>query len=119
MSVAAAHPKFARFNFIQRFMMIGTNTTYLEDGLHQVYFDYLINLMVIKHIEHFNAILSTDGLFLKLRAKVPKAFINLTARAYAEFDRAYTNTRVIQCAVHNTIKAIVLDVGPDFDNIWS
>jgi hypothetical protein len=116
MSVAAAHHKLVRFNFNQRFMMIGTNTTYLEDGSCQVYFDYLVNLMVI---EHFNSTVSTDGLFLKLQAKVPKAFIDLMARAYAEFDPTYANTLVIQSTVRNTIEAIVQDVGPDFNNIWS
>jgi hypothetical protein len=60
MSVAAVPPRFIHFNFNQRFMMTVTNTTYLEDGLCQVYFDYLINLMVI---EHFNATVLTDGLF--------------------------------------------------------
>ncbi len=97
-------------------MMISTNTNYFEEGLHQVCFDYLINLTVI---EHSNATVSTDGLFLKLQAKVPKAFIDLTARAYAEFDLTYANTRVIQSMVCNTIKAIVLDVGLDFNNVWS
>jgi hypothetical protein len=56
---------------------------------------------------------------LKLQAKVPKAFIGLMARAYAKFDATYANTHVIQSTVHNTIEAIVLDVGPDFDIIWS
>ncbi len=53
--------------------------TYLKDGTCQVYFDYLINVMVI---ENFNAAMSVNGLFLKLQAKVPKAFIGLMARAY-------------------------------------
>jgi hypothetical protein len=70
-------------------------------------------------IKHFNATVSTDGLFLKLQAKVAKAFISLMARAYAEFDATYTNMHVIQSTVCNTIEAIVLDVGPDFDNVWS
>jgi hypothetical protein len=96
MSVAAAHSKFIRFKSNQWFMMIGTNTTYLEDASHQVYFDYLVNLTVI---ENFNATVSTDGLFLKLQAKVPKAFINLMARAYAEFDATYANSCVIQSAI--------------------
>jgi hypothetical protein len=56
---------------------------------------------------------------LKLQAKVPKAFSNLMARAYAEFHATYANTCVIQSAVCNTIKATVLDIGPDFDNVWS
>jgi hypothetical protein len=100
MSVAAAHPKFVCFNFNLRFMMIGTNTSYLKDGLRQFYFGYLVNLMVIKH---FNMTVSTDSLFLKLQAKVPKAFIDLATRAYAEFDVTYTNTRVIQSALRKTI----------------
>jgi hypothetical protein len=117
MSVAAAHPKFVHFNFNQRFMMIGTDTTYLEDGLHQVYFDYLVNLMVI---EHFNVTVSTDSLFLKLQAKVLNAFINLTTRVCAEFNTTYTNTLfVIRSAICNTIEAIVLDIGPNFSNVWS
>jgi hypothetical protein len=97
-------------------MMIGNNTTYLEEGSRQVYFDYLVNLMVIKHL---NTTVSTDGFFLKLQAKVPNAFINPTARAYAEFNVTYSNTRGIQSAICNTIEEIVLDVGPDFDNVWS
>ncbi len=56
---------------------------------------------------------------MKLQAKVPKAFIDLTARAYAEFNAIYTNTPVIQSAIHNAIEAIVQNVGQDFDNIWS
>jgi hypothetical protein len=52
--------------------------------------------------------------FFKLQAKVPKAFIDLTASANAEFDTTYANTHVIQSAVCNTIKAIELDVGTDF-----
>jgi hypothetical protein len=61
--------------------------------------------------------MSTDGLFLKLQAIVFKAFIDLMARANAKFDVTYASTCVIQSTVRNTIKAIVLDVGPDFDNI--
>jgi hypothetical protein len=86
MSVSAPPSRFSRFNFNQKFMRIASDTTYLEDGMRQVYFDYLVNAMVI---EHFNAAVSVDDLFLKLQAKVPKAFINVIARAYAEFDVTY------------------------------
>jgi hypothetical protein len=68
MSVAAANPKFIRFNFNQQFMIIGTNTTYLKDGLCHVYFDYLVNLMVSKH---FNMTMSTGSLFCEVASKSP------------------------------------------------
>jgi hypothetical protein len=116
MSVSAPPSRFSCFDFNQKFMRIASDTTYLKDGMHQVYFDYLVNAMVI---EHFNATVSVDGLFLKLQAKVPKAFINVMARAYAEFNATYSNTHVIQSALRTTIEEIVLKLGPDFDNVWS
>jgi hypothetical protein len=116
MSVSAPPSRFSCFDFNQKFMRIGSDTTYLEDGTRQVYLNYLVNAMVIKH---FNAAMSVDGLFLKLQAKVPKAFINIMARAYAKFDATYSNMRVSQSTLCMTIEEIVLELGPDFDNVWS
>jgi hypothetical protein len=116
MSASAPPSRFSCFDFHQKFMRITSDTTYLKDGTHQVYFDYLINAMVI---EHFNAAMPVDGLFLKLQAKFPKAFIVVMARAYAKFDATYSNTCVIQSALCTTIEEIVLELGPDFKNVWS
>jgi hypothetical protein len=116
MSVSAPPSRFSCFDFNQNFMRIASDMTYFEDGTHQVYFNYLVNAMVI---EHFNVAVSFDGLFLKLQAKVPKAFINVMARAYAKFNATYSNTRVIQSTLRTTIEEILLKLGPDFDNVWS
>ena len=78
-SSSSAPPKYSCFDFNQKFMRIASDMTYLEDGTRQVYFDFLINSKVI---ENLNAAMSVEGLFLKLQAKVPKAFIGLMARAY-------------------------------------
>jgi hypothetical protein len=67
-------------------------TTYLEDGSRQVYYDYLVNTQAG---ENFNVTVSEDGLSLKLQAKIPRAFIDLGARAKAEFDVSYANSCVI------------------------
>ena len=69
--------------------------------------------------ENFNVTVSEDGLFLKLQAKIPRAFIDLGARARAEFDISYANSRVIMSGFRSTVDVIVKTVGPDFDNIWS
>jgi hypothetical protein len=116
MSVSAPPSRFSCFDFNQKFMRIASDTTYLEDGTRQVYFDYLLNAIII---EHFNTAVSVDGLFLKLQAKDPKAIIDIMARAYAKFNATYSNMRVIQSALCMTIKETVLELGSDFNNIWS
>ncbi len=45
--------------------------------------------------ENFNVTVSVDGLSLKLQVKIPRAFVNLEARACAEFDISYANSRMI------------------------
>ena len=112
----AIGPKFVPFNFTHRFMLTAPVTTYLEDGSRQVYYDYLVNTQVG---ENFNVTVSDDGLSLKLQAKIPRAFIDLGARAKAEFDVSYANSRVIMSAFRSTVDDIVKTVGPDFDNVWS
>ena len=109
-------PKFVPFNFTHRFMLTAPVTTYLEDGSRQVYYDYLVNTQAG---ENFNVTVSEDGLSLKLQAKIPRAFIDLGARARAEFDVSYANSRVIMSGFRSTVDDIVKAVGPDFDNIWS
>ena len=109
-------PKFVPFNFSHRFMLTAPVTTYLEDGSRQVYYDYLVNTQAG---ENFNVTVSEDGLSLKLQAKIPRAFIDLGARARAEFDVSYANSRVIMSGFRSTVDDIVKAVGPDFDNIWS
>ena len=109
-------PKFVPFNFTHRFMLTAPVTTYLEDGSRQVYYDYLVNTQAG---ENFNVTVSEDGLSLKLQAKIPRAFIDLGARARAEFDVLYANSRVIMSGFRSTVDDIVKTVGPDFDNIWS
>jgi hypothetical protein len=109
-------PKFVPFNFTHRFMLTTPVTTYLEDGSRQVYYDYLVNTQAG---ENFNVTVSEDGLSLKLQAKIPRAFIDLGARARAEFDISYANSHVIMSGFCSTINDIVKTVGPDFDNIWS
>ncbi len=47
------------------------------------------------------------------------AFIDLGARARAEFDVSYANSCVIMSGFCSTVNAIVRTVGPDFDNVWS
>jgi hypothetical protein len=74
----------------------------------------MVNSMVI---EHFNATVSADGLYLKLQAKVPKAFIDIMARAYTKFDATYANTLVIQSTLCSTVEPFVFKVGPDFDKL--
>ena len=112
----AKGPKFVPFNFTHRFMITAPVTTYLEDGSRQVYYDYLVNTQAA---ENFNVTVSEDGLSLKLQVKIPRAFIDLGARAKAEFDVSYANSRVIMSGFRSTVDAIVKTVGPDFDNIWS
>ncbi len=51
--------------------------------------------------------------------KIPRAFIHLGARARAEFDISYANSRVIMSGFHTTLGTIITTIGPDFDNIWS
>ncbi len=109
-------PKFVPFNFTHRFMLTAPVTTYLEDGSRQVYYDYLVNTQAG---ENFNMTVSEDGLSLKLQAKIPRAFIDLGARARAEFDLSYANSHVIMSGFRSTVDNIVKTVGPDFDNIWS
>jgi hypothetical protein len=109
-------PKFVSFNLTHRFMLTAPVTTYLEDGSRQVYYDYLVNTQAG---ENFNVAVSEDGMSLKLQAKIPRAFIDLGARARAEFDVSYANSRVIMSGFRSTVDDIVKAVGPDFDNIWS
>ena len=109
-------PKFVSFNFNHRFMLTAPVTGYLEDGSRQVYYDYLVNTQVG---ESFSVTVSEDGLSLKLQAKIPRAFVDLGARARAEFDVSYANSRVITSGFRSTIDDIVKAVGPDFNNIWS
>jgi hypothetical protein len=109
-------PKFVPFNFTHRFMLTTPVTTYLEDGSRQVYYNYLVNTQAR---ENFNETVSEDGLSLKLQAKIPRAFINLGARARAEFDVSYANSRIIMSGFRSTVDDIVKTVGPEFDNIWS
>ena len=45
-SMADRTPKFVSFNFNQRFMLTGPETAYIEDGSHQVYYDYFVNTQV-------------------------------------------------------------------------
>jgi len=54
-----------------------------------------------------------------LQAKIPRAFIDLGARARAEFDVSYTNSRVNMSGFCSTVDDIIKTIGPDFDNIWS
>jgi hypothetical protein len=115
MSVADA-PKFVPFNFNHRYILCTPMTSYLEDGTHQVYYYYLVNTQVG---ENFNVMVSEDGLSLKLQVKIPRAFDNLGARACAEFDVSYANSRLIMSGFCSTVDSIIRTVGPDFDNIWS
>jgi hypothetical protein len=69
-------------------------------------------------VENFNVAVSEDGLFLKLQVKIPRAFINLGARARTEFDILYANSRVIMSGFRSMVDAIVRTAGPDFDNVW-
>jgi hypothetical protein len=48
-------PKFVSFNFNHRFMLTAPVMIYLEDGSHQVYYDYLVNTQVG---ENFNMTVS-------------------------------------------------------------
>ena len=109
-------PEFVPFNFTHRFMLTAPVTTYLEDGSHQVYYDYLVNTQAG---ENFNVTVSEDGLSLKLQAKILRAFIELGARARAEFGVSYANSPMIMSGFRSTVYDIVKTVGPDFDNIWS
>jgi hypothetical protein len=54
---------------------------------------------------------------LKLQAKISRAFIDLGARARAEFDVFYANSCVIMSGFRSTVDDIVRAVGPVFDNI--
>ncbi len=69
--------------------------------------------------ENFNITVLKDGLSFKLQVKIARAFINLGARACAEFNISYANSRVIMRGFCSTVNAIVKTVLPDFDNIWS
>ena len=117
MSVAAGPTsKFVPFNFNHRYILCAAETTYLDDGCRQVYYDYLVNTQVV---ENFNVTVSEDGLTLKLQGKIPRTFIDLGARSRAEFDVSYANSRVIMSGFRSTVDAIVKTIGPDFDNVWS
>ena len=97
-------PKFVPFNFTHRFMLTAPVTTYLEDGSRQVYYNYLVNTQAS---ENFNVTVSEDGLSLKLQAKIPRAFIDLGARAQAEFDVSCANSQVIMSGFCSTVEDIV------------
>ena len=68
----ADRPKFVSFNFNHRFMLTSPVTNYVDDGSRQVYCNYLVNTQVE---ENFNVTVLEDGMFLKLQAKIPRAFI--------------------------------------------
>ena len=108
--------KYNSFNFEHRFIQLMPATNYLDDGTCQVLVSYLINTMPA---EHFNVTVSDDGMSLKLQMKIPRAFVDLGARARAEFDVTYKDTRVIMSACRSTVDDVIKAVGPDFDNIWS
>ncbi len=117
MSVAAPPaPKFASFNFDHRYMMTAPVTTYLKDGERQVYINYLVHTAVS---DSFRVTVLEDGLSVRLQAKIPKAFIDLVPRAFAEFDLNSENSCVIESGFRSTVDMIARTVGPDFDNIWS
>ncbi len=108
-----AGPQFVHFNFNHKYMLPAPVITYLEDGSCQIYYDYLVNMQVG---DNFNVMVSEDGLSIKLQAKIPRAFINLGARACTGFEVLYANSSVI---MSTTVNAIVRTIGPDFHNIWS
>ena len=108
--------KYNSFNFEHRFIQLMPATNYLDDGTCQVLVSYLINTMPA---EHFNVTVSDDGMSLKLQMKIPRAFVDLGARARAEFDVTYKDTRVIMSACRSTVDDVIKALGPDFDNIWS
>jgi hypothetical protein len=110
MSVAAGPSKFVPFNFNHRYILWVPATTYLDDGSRQVYYNYLVNTQVV---ENFNVTVTEEGLSLKLQVKIPRAFIDLGARARAEFDVSYANSCVIMSGFRSTVNAIVRTVGPD------
>ncbi len=114
MSVAAGPTsKFVPFNFNHRYIICMTETTYLDDGCHQVYYDYLVNMQVV---ENFNVTVAEDDLTLKLQGKTQG---DLRARSRAEFDVSYANSCVIMSGFCSTVNAIIKTVGPDIDNVRS
>ncbi len=61
--LVAAGPNFVPFNFNHRYMLTAPVMTYLEDGSHQVFYNYLVNTQVG---ENFNVAVSEDSLSIKL-----------------------------------------------------
>ncbi len=118
MSVSASPQRdaFALYNMNMRFPCTAPFTTFLKGGEKQCFLDYLVPSSTAKN---FLVEVSEDGMSVKVRTKIPKAFIDLNARALAEFDTRYEDSRVIVSAFRSTVDSIVRNYGPDFDNIWS
>ena len=108
--------KYASHNFNHRYMCTAPSTAFLPNGSRQVLVDYLVHSTIA---EDFRVEVSDDGLSIKLQSKVPKAFLDLTARANAEFDQRYEEARVILSGFRSAVDTIVRCYGPDFDSIWS
>ncbi len=102
--------KYASHNFNHRYMCTAPSTAFLQNGSRVVLVDYLVHSTIA---EDFRVELSDDGLSLKLQSKVPKAFLDHTSRAKAEFDQRYKVSRVILSGFRSAVNTIVRCYGPD------
>ncbi len=119
LAAAAALGSASRYtlhNFNHRYMCTAPSMAFLQGGERMVLIDYLVHSTIV---EDFRVEVSDDDMSLKLQSKVPKAFLDLTSRANAEFDQRYENARVILSRFRSAVDIIVRCYGPDFDSIWS
>jgi hypothetical protein len=102
--------------FEEEFKYLHYMTPFFDDGHKRAIYDFLVTG---QHRDYFLVTINADMTSFTMKTRASPIFLNIMMRAAGELDRTHPNTNAILAGMHQTTNILVLEVGSDFELVWS
>jgi hypothetical protein len=91
-------------------------TPFFDDGHKRAIYNFLVTG---QHRDYFLVTINADMTSFTMKTCISPIFLNIMMRAAGELNPVHPDTNAILAGMHQTTDILVLEVGGDFELIWS
>jgi hypothetical protein len=102
--------------FDEEFKYLHYTTPFFDIGNKRAIYNYLVTG---QHCDYFLVTINADMTSFTMKTQGSPIFLNIMMRAVGELDCSHPDTNAILAGMRGTTNILVLEVGSDFELVWS
>ncbi len=89
---------------------------FFDDDHKRAIYDFLVTG---QHCDYLLVTINANMTSFTIKTRISPVFLNIMMRAAGELDHVHPNTNAILAGMHKTTDILILEVGSDFELVWS